>query len=246
MPRRVSIVGLFFCAVTLTRAATWYVAPGGDDTAAGIDWTTAFATISNAVARANMNAGDVVLISNGTYTLTATNIFITNAVTMRSWHDGVADRESTMINGGGGGGVMFVNRATAVTNSIVFSNKTGAAWTDFDFFNGTATLYYCCTPVTNTSLMADNCVTNSPRYVNFPDGNYRLAAISPCINAGLNQDWMTNVVDLLGRRPRIYYGRVDIGCYEYFLDVKVNGVPMDRIKSINGIPRDRIIKINGR
>ncbi|MDD5482802.1 MAG: choice-of-anchor Q domain-containing protein [Kiritimatiellae bacterium] len=52
-----------------------------------------------------------------------------------------------------------------------------------------------------------------PRFKNFDAGDYRLAAGSPCVNAGDNRDWMTNAVDLDGR-TRIRYGRVDMGAYE--------------------------------
>ncbi|MBU4211926.1 MAG: hypothetical protein KKD33_05010, partial [Verrucomicrobia bacterium] len=44
-------------------------------------------------------------------------------------------------------------------------------------------------------------------------GNYRLSPNSPCINAGMNQNWMTNGVDLDGMM-RIRYGTVDMGAYE--------------------------------
>jgi hypothetical protein len=50
------------------------------------------------------------------------------------------------------------------------------------------------------------------------DNDYRLAAGSPCIDAGMNEDWMWGTVDLDGN-PRIFYGRfsktVDMGAYEY-------------------------------
>jgi len=50
------------------------------------------------------------------------------------------------------------------------------------------------------------------------DNNYRLRADSPCIDAGKNEDWMQDALDLDGN-PRIVYGRtsitVDMGAYEY-------------------------------
>lgn len=118
---------------------------------------------------------------------------------------------------GAGGGIMFVIAETAVSNSIIFSNKNGAAWGDLGFFApGTGSLYYSCTPVTNGCLVANNCVTNSPQYVNFETGDFRLAAGSPCINAGTNEAWMGTAVDL-DRHARIdrFSGKVDIGCYEF-------------------------------
>gem|GEM_PF-6110531 len=56
-------------------------------------------------------------------------------------------------------------------------------------------------------------ITNDPQFVSFAGENYRLSANSPCVNAGSNQNCMTNSVDLDGRQ-RIRYGAVDMGAYE--------------------------------
>ena len=55
-----------------------------------------------------------------------------------------------------------------------------------------------------------------PRFVSVADANYRLAANSPCINAGTNQDWMTGANDL-DAKPRLdkTLQLVDMGAYEY-------------------------------
>jgi parallel beta-helix repeat protein len=45
--------------------------------------------------------------------------------------------------------------------------------------------------------------------------NYRLTYSSPCIDAGTNQAWMSGATDLDGH-PRILYGTVDIGAFEFF------------------------------
>jgi len=68
---------------------------------------------------------------------------------------------------------------------------------------------------TATNYSANN-ITVPPQFVNWQAGDYRLARGSSCINAGVTRDWMTNTVDLGGRR-RIdrFSGKVDIGCYEY-------------------------------
>jgi hypothetical protein len=46
------------------------------------------------------------------------------------------------------------------------------------------------------------------------DNDYRLSAGSPCIDAGKNENWMADAVDLDGN-PRIVNGTVDMGAYEY-------------------------------
>ena len=81
-----------------------------------------------------------------------------------------------------------------------------------------------CTYPVNVGWDASN-TTNNPRLVDFGAGygtdhiagNYSLQANSPCVNNGLNQDWMTNAVDLDGRK-RIRYGTADMGAYELIYD----------------------------
>jgi len=58
-------------------------------------------------------------------------------------------------------------------------------------------------------------IADDPRFVK---GDYRLQDESPCMDAGLNEDWMLTAVDLDGN-PRIWHGRssltVDMGAYEF-------------------------------
>jgi hypothetical protein len=69
--------------------------------------------------------------------------------------------------------------------------------------------------------LSANTFTNNPRFMNYAARNYRPAFNSPCINAGLNQGWMTGAVDFDGN-PRISpmnTGTVDIGAYEYPIQI---------------------------
>ncbi|MBN2685496.1 MAG: right-handed parallel beta-helix repeat-containing protein [Pontiellaceae bacterium] len=61
-------------------------------------------------------------------------------------------------------------------------------------------------------------ITNSPAFR--ADGDYRLSPDSPCINTGANQTWMSGSTDL-EQKPRILYGTVDIGAYEYFENLAI-------------------------
>ncbi|MEI6789385.1 MAG: choice-of-anchor Q domain-containing protein, partial [bacterium] len=56
----------------------------------------------------------------------------------------------------------------------------------------------------------------NPQFVDYTNGNYRLLANSPCVNAGTNGFWTAGAVDFDGQR-RIYPsgGRVDIGAFEF-------------------------------
>jgi len=98
-------------------------------------------------------------------------------------------------------------------NCIIYYNTT-ANW----IHGGTNMSYTnCCTypmptNVPGISIGAGN-ITNAPVFVNTNSGNYRLSTDSPCVNTGINQNWMTNRADFDGN-PRIRYGTVDMGAYE--------------------------------
>ena len=57
-------------------------------------------------------------------------------------------------------------------------------------------------------------ISNAPEFIQAQVSDYRLLANSPCVNSGTNLSWMTGATDFAGV-PRIMYGRVDIGAYEY-------------------------------
>ena len=114
--------------------------------------------------------------------------------------------------GGQGGGIKFYHGGRA-DNCIVVSNISVGAGTNWYIDAGySAVMTNSCTTPTNAIVGTGN-ITNNPSFVNYSGGNYRLAANSPCINKGTNQDWMTNAVDLDGK-IRIRYGTVDMGAYE--------------------------------
>ena len=67
-----------------------------------------------------------------------------------------------------------------------------------------------------------NNITDEPQFVSAANGDYRLLPSSPCIDHGINQNWMFDAMDLEGN-PRILNGTVDMGTYEFFFqgDFKV-------------------------
>lgn len=111
----------------------------------------------------------------------------------------------------GGGGAYNAN----LINCIVYYNSATAG--EANYAGTCAFANSCTTPDPGSG--SEN-ITSDPSFLNAGAGNYRLAAGSPCINAGTNQDWMTNSVDLDGL-ARIVQGRVDMGAYEseYFFSL---------------------------
>ena len=69
--------------------------------------------------------------------------------------------------------------------------------------------------------MSNIITNNNPRFVD--DGSrdsYALKRGSPAREKGLVQDWMTGALDIRNDEsyPRLREGKVDIGCYECWLD----------------------------
>jgi hypothetical protein len=127
---------------------------------------------------------------------------------------------SNYANGAGEGGGVFdatLNITSYWDNCIIYYNASAAAYSNYYF--GAYTSRYvtnCCfAPELTGSLtnLARNNITNEPLFIDRPAGNFRLSSVSPCINAGTNQSWMTGAKDL-DDYNRIQWS-VDIGCYEF-------------------------------
>ena len=103
-----------------------------------------------------------------------------------------------------GGGVCFVSTGTNI-NSIVYSNQAPSS---VNCSTGMASFSYTCAAPVPSGIgnTAANPLFAAP-------GDYRLAAASPCVDAGTNQAWMTGAVDLTGT-SRIQNLVVDLGAYE--------------------------------
>ncbi len=111
-------------------AVTYYVATNGSDVVGttGTNWVTAFQTISNAVAKAQTNALNDVLVSNGAYELAAV-IKITNGIAVRAFYPDVS---ATVINGKNGTRCLQLSHPDAlvagftITNGFVINDGGGA------------------------------------------------------------------------------------------------------------------------
>lgn len=64
----------------------------------------------------------------------------------------------------------------------------------------------------SANISLRNCCIEDPHFAT--DEDLQLRPDSPCIDAGRNEDWMTNAIDAAGR-PRITNRVVDVGAYEF-------------------------------
>ncbi len=106
-----------------------------------------------------------------------------------------------------------------IRNCILWDNGTP------QFEDSTAPTYSC---IEDWSGGGDGNINADPRFLDpsgpdddldtYEDNDYRLSPASPCIDVGLNEDWMWSGVDMSGN-PRIFHGdqsqTVDMGAYEY-------------------------------
>jgi len=109
------------------------------------------------------------------------------------------------------GGGLYAADVTSMRmlNTIIYSN-TAPSSSNYNF--NTNYLTNCCSP----GLSGQGNIAAYPKFVDMVNSNYRLQGGSPCINAGLNLDWMAGSKDLDGRERLDRLTRqVDIGTYEF-------------------------------
>jgi len=111
-----------------------------------------------------------------------------------------------------GGGIAVIGPSNYVVNSIFFANSSSSNNYPNVYNTGSNSnnFWYCCANVASAPLPSgQGNITNNPALA----ATLRLSGNSPCINAGSNQTWMINAVDLDGK-ARIRYGTNDMGAYE--------------------------------
>ena len=168
-----------------------------------------FGTLNNCVLTGN-SAGN----GGGSYSGTLNNCVLTG----NSAGNGGGSYSGTLNNctlagnsahEGGGAYNATLNNSIVYYNSTISRNGPNYYYSDSYFYY--RPLNYCCT--TPKPIGGEGNFTSFPQFVNAAAGDYRLEPTSPCIDAGINEDWMFGAVDL-GGSPRILNGRVDIGAYE--------------------------------
>lgn len=101
--------------------------------------------------------------------------------------------------------------ATSTNVFVVPPDLPGAAPAP-PYTNWTTAFTNCCASI---NLPGPDNITNYPAFVN-PAGDYRLQPDSPCVNAGINLNWMDGMLDMDGHsRIDRWTRRVDMGAYEY-------------------------------
>jgi hypothetical protein len=77
----------------------------------------------------------------------------------------------------------------------------------------------------------------APLFVDTTNADYHLQAGSPCINAGDNSAVLQSVVEDFDGNPRIMGGIVDMGAYEYRLQLKaIDPIPADGATGVSQTP----------
>ncbi len=134
-----------------------------------------------------------------------------------------------------GGGLYAEAAATGIcVNTIAYgnaaaagSNWAAAAGQVLRFTNS------CVAPTNGTGIEASATIGENPRLVDAAGMICRLAKDSPCVDTGLVEGWMAGSGDITGLK-RVRFGRVDMGAYEWYPRIRINGVPYERIKFLDG------------
>lgn len=114
-----------------------------------------------------------------------------------------------------GGGMLLGYADTPVVNSIIYYNTCTSGGTSNIHYLANGYFTNCCFAQTGTVAGVNNITNLAPGFVSATGQDYHLEMDSPCVNAGANQDWMSDARDLEGnRRIDGMWRRVDIGAYE--------------------------------
>jgi hypothetical protein len=174
----------------------------------------------NGVVENNIIAGNWSLSSgggvSGSYAVIRNNLIIQNSAAVNGGGlmscRGAITNNTIAYNSAGqkGGGLYSCN--VPMTNCIIWGNTAPRNSQIYISKGGTKPTYSC----VQGGIAGEGNISADPRFVSAND--YHLQSNSPCIDKGLNQDWMWTAFDLDGN-ARIFNGRVDMGAYEYIVNL---------------------------
>jgi hypothetical protein len=197
--------GATLVGFTLTNGCT-FGAGTSEETDGGGAWCAASAKLDRCVLAGNLAWGD----GGGAFGGSLFNCLLVNNT---ADGDGGGSDYGALANctlvanyaGGLGGGTYLC----LVTNCVVWGN---AAYGGGPNCVAGTVAHTCAAP----QPPGEGNIEDDPLFLDEAGGDYRLPAGSPCVGAGLTQDWMAGATDLDGRR-RVLYGGVEMGAYEYEL-----------------------------
>jgi len=128
-----------------------------------------------------------------------------------AWCEGTIENNVITGNSAQRGGGLAWCEAT-IRNCIIWGNEAGEGP---ELLSTSQPTYSC---IQGWVEGGEANIAQDPLFVNPDGGDYRLSSGSPCIDAGKNEEWMKESVDLDGI-PRIIHGissfTVDMGAYEF-------------------------------
>jgi hypothetical protein len=135
---------------------------------------------------------------------------------------------TTIVNNtAGNGGGISANNGGMFQNCIIWNNKAGSNPGDVSGGKGTYTLY-------REATATNGNINSNPLFINLDNGDFRLSAGSPAIDAGLavttQQAGITVLSTDLAGAVRINGAAVDMGAYEYSPSTSVDWVENTRHK----------------
>ena len=140
-----------------------------------------------------------------------------------SYNDVILDSCTVVSNNSGhtlSGGVHHRYGGTITNCVIAFNTVKGSPEpTTTSAWSMDASCYQnCCIypGVPDKFLAANGCINADPLFADPANGDFTLQPGSPCRNAGVVEDWMTDATDLAGSK-RVSGRGVDMGCYELFV-----------------------------
>jgi len=131
--------------------------------------------------------------------------------------------QNTSSNANGAAGIYMDGGIHHILNSIFYDNKinnsTTAPGADVRFYNATGSTFLHNLFQTGSSDASDGNIgfdgNNNPLFVDAENGNFALLPLSPCINAGNNDFYLSayEIIDFLGN-TRIDEDTIDMGAIE--------------------------------